>query len=1020
MQMGDDAGRTHIVGAVRPLRDEIHRARVVERLHGRWRVPVMLMVAPGGYGKSVALAQARRANTLDPSGIDLHLACRPTDRGAAHLASRILELTTAPGVPEDSTVDDLAVAIVAALARSSPTPICLQLDDLHHLGDDSEGCSLLAALVRTLPTNAHLLLAGRALPELPLSRLRAADGVAEIGPNDLVFDAAEARSLAEQHGVDDTRIDLSAGWPALLRLALVVGRSASLDFLIEEVVHDLDDATLHALVATIAAGDADDAMLDHVQRGLGTSAVRLCADLLERVPLLSQDQDTVRAHDLWREAFDQILDTDSRYRIAVEVARWFTAEGDDERALEAAILVGAWDEAQAAIVAALESGDAQLSSSLTARWQAMFPPDRIAAPALCLLRGSTARMAGDMPTAIRELDTALDAFEARGEGRGRAAAALERGMVAWLEGDADTMFRLLSVGEELRAEGIESMAWLTILGDAAIHDLTGEPGEARRLLATIDTSRLPRAAVVLLLRWQSTLSLLLGESAEATAFADRMPGRDIERRARAAAATAHWQHGDPGPMIAERDPSLRRGAVDNVRDEFLSQVVAAVVESSFGIVAEVSDLGSLATDRSRDRTFIAIATAAAGVAAGDEDLACSQFAEAIASIGIDDPLCRGELRRYASLTTVLDPAVRALMDREPPPGKLGERHRLAVLLLDHRSGAAVDWSLLPDPPDVFTGLPLRWALELAAGASAAGDPAGLALAEYLVDVTGAVARDLLEQMVDSDAAVGTLLELIPRQPAARMSVVACGPLTVRGSEIVDDGLLRRVRVRELLGLLILRSRVTVDDAASLLWPGLAPDGAKNNLRTTVAYLRRLLEPTRHRREAPFHVRRRGDVLWLERSEHLDVDVWEIEARITRGRDLEREGRTAAAMDEYRVAVDRWSDDLLVDLRGHDELQPEVTFLDREITEAALRVAEWAVASGDHDRAIAAAERVLHHDPFAERAHAVLINTHLERGEVQAAGAAWMTCLRALEEIGAEPSPATMMVIKRLGIEGPPG
>ena len=42
----------------------------------RWNVRLVTVIAPGGYGKSTALAQAIRDNDTDPSGVDAYARCR--------------------------------------------------------------------------------------------------------------------------------------------------------------------------------------------------------------------------------------------------------------------------------------------------------------------------------------------------------------------------------------------------------------------------------------------------------------------------------------------------------------------------------------------------------------------------------------------------------------------------------------------------------------------------------------------------------------------------------------------------------------------------------------------------------------------------------------------------------------------------------------------------------------------------------------------------------------------------------
>jgi DNA-binding SARP family transcriptional activator len=993
-----------------PLDDEIVRVRLVERLAARWAVPVVIVEAPGGFGKSIALAQAYRANRADPAGVDVHVACRVPERDAGLLAQRVAE-RTGIALPPTADAAELAGALASGLATLGPTQVAIMLDDVHHLVDGGDARHLLAELVRCLPTNAHLVVSGRRIPALPLARLQAADRVVRLDQRELAFDGDETAALAERHGRDPDALELAAGWPALTRLAIVVGASAPLDFLMEEVVHGLDHPTRVGLAATVLGHHVDDVVLQEV-----ASTPVSTADLLATVPLVSPEgRGRIRAHDLWGEVVDHLLDADELADLAVRMSCWHLEHGRHGEAIEAAATVGAWDQARRAVLAALEVGDAELRASRTATWLAVFPPDQHDEPELLLLRGISRRMAGDLHAARPDVEAALARFRERGHATGQASAGLEVGLLAWLLGDVGRVLEMVQLAEELQQQGDESMSWMIEMARAGFADLGGDSATALAHLERIDVDALPGPTAQLVWRWMSTLRMLLGDSAGAVEVADELHRRDPGEHVRLAAAIAHWQHGDPEWF---RGDVAASGVLpsDNARDDFQIAVYRAVVDASIGIAFSVEDVVDLANERGRDRAFVAVARAASLVAAGDESAASAVLRQLVDDGGLDDGPCLGELRRFQSLCVPLCPRIGAALDGH----QLGPRHRdrwaLAQLMVDARAGEPVDWIRLPPPPDVLTGLPLRWSLELAARAAADGHPAGGELAAYLLDFAGPPAQELLRALRGDPriptAGVEALLASAPGLPATTVRITACGPLTVDGVDGTPTALLRRVRVRELLGLLILRDRVTATQAVELLWPGLDPDNGRNNLRITVSYLRRLLEPDRVSGRPSYHVRRRGDDLWLERSALLDVDVWRIRGALAAGRTDEQLGHLARAMVAYRGAVDAWTDELLVDLRQHPDLAPEVTYLDLELESAAARLAEWSLNQGDELAAEAVAGRLLAHDPYAERAHAVIISARLARDEVVAAGEAVARCRAALDELGVEPSPSTELLIRR--------
>jgi DNA-binding SARP family transcriptional activator len=272
---------------------------------------------------------------------------------------------------------------------------------------------------------------------------------------------------------------------------------------------------------------------------------------------------------------------------------------------------------------------------------------------------------------------------------------------------------------------------------------------------------------------------------------------------------------------------------------------------------------------------------------------------------------------------------------------------------------------------------------------------------------------MLRAWCDRPDAVGDgsarLLAEVPALPSTTVRVVTCGPLRVDGAGSVDE--LRRTRVRELLGLLALRGQVSGELAGELLWPDLERPKRQNNLRLTLNYLRNLMEPDRGRGQ-PFHVRRVDDVISLERTAYLDVDVWHMREAIERGRRHESTGRIADAMREYGTAVARWTGEILIDLRLLDELTPELTHLDVLLGSTAARLAEYCLSQGDDVAAETWAQQLLARDPYAERAHAVLISARLGRGDRPGAAEAAVVCRDALDQLGVDPGPGTALLLDR--------
>ncbi|MEX2626374.1 MAG: hypothetical protein WD225_05795 [Ilumatobacteraceae bacterium] len=108
----------------------IERPRLAERLVRRFDLRVLLIVAPAGFGKTAALAQALAASRDDGSNTDVWVRCEPADGHVAHLAAAILR---SAGFADRATDASTAADVAEALLQRAPQPVCLVLDDVHRI-----------------------------------------------------------------------------------------------------------------------------------------------------------------------------------------------------------------------------------------------------------------------------------------------------------------------------------------------------------------------------------------------------------------------------------------------------------------------------------------------------------------------------------------------------------------------------------------------------------------------------------------------------------------------------------------------------------------------------------------------------------------------------------------------------------------------------------------------------------------------------------------------------------------------
>ncbi|MGH9193409.1 MAG: AfsR/SARP family transcriptional regulator, partial [Acidimicrobiales bacterium] len=451
------------------------------------------------------------------------------------------------------------------------------------------------------------------------------------------------------------------------------------------------------------------------------------------------------------------------------------------------------------------------------------------------------------------------------------------------------------------------------------------------------------------------------------------------------------------------------------------------VEGAQGLVERVqrtegdADIGQSAR--------LALAEAAMLVSAGDEPAAADLLERAIAIHGLDSGIDRRAWRRGLALSYVLVPSARQRWDAAELRGHVAEARTLAravVALRDcaNRSGSGARAAGqvrrrlrdldLSDVSRVRAALHHRFAVELALGLEAAGRAEAVTLLEAL----GPRGREAMR----AEAATPTprakpaksLLAAVPAPPADRTEIAVLGPLALaRNGEPVTDDDLRRERVRALLAFLVGHRTTSRAAIMAALWPDLDDRAAANNLRVTMTYLLRVLEPWRSARESAYLVRVDGQTVTLVTSDWLRIDVDRFDEHVARAVRAEADRTPSLALEHNLAAVALYRGE------AHEGVaDAEWIALDREhfrgrFVAAATRAGELLVARGDVDDAERVARRAVEVDPWAENAYAVLASAALARGDRPTARRTLDQGLAALADLGVEPSEETHRLRRRV-------
>ena len=220
-------------GVPRPTGPRVQRAVLLRRLESAAE-PLVLLVAPSGFGKTSLLAE-----WATTTGVQVcWLSCDETDGDPAQFWSRLTSCLAArwPAVGSDAALilerpawDD--PELVDALARDLadlPAPAAVVIDDAQFAEASQR---TLARLARHLPGHVRLLVASQHNPVFSTSRLRLAGVITELRAGDLAFTQVEVEQLLELAGLGREPVDgrrlrsLTEGWPAGVQMAVLAMRA---------------------------------------------------------------------------------------------------------------------------------------------------------------------------------------------------------------------------------------------------------------------------------------------------------------------------------------------------------------------------------------------------------------------------------------------------------------------------------------------------------------------------------------------------------------------------------------------------------------------------------------------------------------------------------------------------------------------------------------------------------------------------------------------------------------------------
>ncbi len=507
---------------VPPLRSVLlHRPRLLDVLEQSRSVPLTLLSASAGFGKTTLLAAWANQSTSQVAWLTLDDQDNDPTRFWAYVIAALRHSGTPLGEaaeallhsPHPSLLTGALTALInelAALAQDT----ALILDDYQVISEPAIHASLQFVLDR-LPLGLHLLLASRVDPSIPLARLRAKGQVVEIREPELRLSDEEAAGfLTQVMGLSLSEEEIgrleqrTEGWIAGLQLAaLSLRRHADtsafvqafagshrliLDYVQEEILEPLPQGQQRFL---LQASVLDRMNAEVCQRLSGEQASQQMLEALERAHLflvpLDEERRWYRFHTLFREvllARLQVAQPEQVSRLHREAASWYAAHGFLHEAISHALEAGDFASAADLMERWILPQHWRNEFHLLRRWAAQLPEEVLhARPGLSFTYVSAVVFTSPRgPRALERVEAPLyqaeEGFRASGDQAGLGAALAARAVLTAQQGALAQAFALAQQALDLLSE--DERQWrghaLCLVGWEAA--LAGELTRAQSLL----------------------------------------------------------------------------------------------------------------------------------------------------------------------------------------------------------------------------------------------------------------------------------------------------------------------------------------------------------------------------------------------------------------------------------------------------------------------------------------------------------------------------------------------------------
>ena len=292
---------------------DVERKELLKHLQNRGDAKLITVVAPAGYGKTVALAQFARSTRTPIVWLSL-----TADDGEAITLSRSVATAARYTVPElhleryeqanmpTAGSERLAATLASDLNRV-PANLIFIFEELEHLTTDSG--RWLTTFIRNLGEGHQVIASSRGEIEADFTRFSASGETFSVGIDNLAFDTEESAQLLTRAGstLDAGETHKACdGWPAAIGM---VAHGAPLKAPSYELVSGIIKTFETDLQNALPEAAVSETWSEHMCRELGCS---LPSSWLRRVrrsglPILPLDHDSYRPHRVVLEVLERLL-----------------------------------------------------------------------------------------------------------------------------------------------------------------------------------------------------------------------------------------------------------------------------------------------------------------------------------------------------------------------------------------------------------------------------------------------------------------------------------------------------------------------------------------------------------------------------------------------------------------------------------------------------------------------------------------------------------------------------------------